>query len=202
MDIGQDEAIPLQRAIAGDMDALAGILEAHSPRILQYISRHFPAELSGTIDPADVLQDTCFEACRLIGGFVPQGEDCLYRWLVTVARHRMIDLLRAHRTRAKFGKVWSDLATDAVASLLMELAVYSRTPSKSAASHEFMKVLEKAIGRLAPDHAQVVTLRHIQGLSVAETAQQMGKTDESVYWLTCRALQALRTDLGSMSLHL
>lgn len=187
----------IERAIAGESDALAAILRAQTPRLLPYIQRHFPTELDGSVEPADVLQDVYFESCRLIRGFKPRGEDCVYRWLVTIARHRMVDLLRVHRTRVKLGRAWTDTTGDPVANLLEELAVYRRTPSRSAASHEMMRAIEEAIGRLSPEYRQAVTLRHIQGLSVAETASQMGRTEEAVYWLTCRALQALRADLQS-----
>ena len=199
MDPGQDDSAAIDRAIAGDMKALTKILEAHAPRVLAYVQRHFPSELRGITEPTDVVQDTCFEACRLIGGFVPKGDDCFYRWLVTVARHRMVDMVRTHRARTKLGRIWTDMAANPIISILEDLAIYRRTPSRSAASHEFMRALEQALGRLPPEQAQAVTLRHVQGLSVPDTAAEMGRTEDAVYYITSRALQALRIDLKSLS---
>jgi RNA polymerase sigma-70 factor, ECF subfamily len=202
MDAGQEDVEAIEEAVSGDMKSLARVLRAVTPRLQQYVQRHFPPELGGSVEPADVLQDVCFEACRLISGFRPRGEDSFYRWLVTIARHRLVDLLRVHRTRVKLGRAWTDTTGDPVANLLEELAVYKRTPSRSAASHELMRTIEEAIGRLSTEHRQAVTLRHIEGLTVSETARQMGRSEEAVYWLTCRALQALRADLQSASDHL
>lgn len=194
----------LQRAIGGDASALEAVLAAHYARLLAYVRKHMPEELSASVDPADVLQDTYFEACRLIGGFRPDGDDCLFRWLVTIARHRMLAHLRRHRTRrqtssAPGGGGGDD---DDVASLVEQLAVYRRTPSRSAAAHELIAAVERAIARLPDDYRQAVTLRHIDGLSVPEVAARMGRTRESVYVLVCRALRAIRQDLGSASVFL
>lgn len=194
----QDLAL-IERAIAGDMQALESLLHARHDRLIRYVEKHMPPELRGAIEAADIVQDTYFEACRLFSGFQPAGDDSLFRWLVTIARHRTVDHLRAFRARIKLGRSLQDAAEEPVASLLEDLAVYRRTPSRSAASHEAMLALERAIERLPEEHRQVVQLRHIDGLSVEEVAQKMGRTPQAVYWLTSRALAAIREDLRSVS---
>src|SRR5215475_7146206 len=89
--------IIIERAIAGDLRALETLLQSHHDRLTKYVIKHLPAELKGTIDPQDIVQDTCFEACRLIAGFRNEGDDCMYRWLVTIARHRIIKCARRKR---------------------------------------------------------------------------------------------------------
>jgi RNA polymerase sigma-70 factor (ECF subfamily) len=200
MESATDEQTMIGRAIAGDLGALERLLQAHHDRLLQYVARQLPEELKRTIEPADVVQDTFFEACRLIGGFQAKGDDSIFRWLVTIARHRMIDMLRAHRARP-VGGVPQGSSTDASLVILLEqLAIYRRTPSRSAASHEFMAAIEGSLMRLPAEYREVVTLRHLQGLSVPETAARMNRSHDAVYWLCCRALQALRADLQSASL--
>ena len=194
-----EEQTLIQRAIAGELSGLEQLLQAHHDRLLQYISRQLPDELKRTIEPADVVQDTFFEACRLIGGFEPKGDDSVFRWLVTIARHRMIDMLRAHRARPVGGLPQGSSTDASLVILLEQLAIYRRTPSRSAASHEFLAAIEGSLMRLPPEYREVVTLRHLQGLSVPETAVRMNRTHDAVYWLCCRALQALRADLQSAS---
>src|SRR4051794_41089338 len=79
---------------SGASDELASQLEAHAGRLLSYVERHFPVVLQPAHQPMDVLQDVYFEAFRRLGEFVPEGDDASYRWLVTIARHRMCQLLR------------------------------------------------------------------------------------------------------------
>jgi RNA polymerase sigma-70 factor (ECF subfamily) len=190
----------ISRAVAGDAEALRDLLEREHPRLLDYVNTNLPEDLRRSIDPADIVQDTFFEACRLIGGFRHQGNDCLIRWLVTIARHRMLDALRRHRVvRVGGAPPLYEYDTD-VADRLEALALHRRTPSKSAASHELMAALEAALGRLPEDYRQVVTLRHIDGLSVPDTAQRMQKSTEVIYRLCFRALQAIRLELESVSI--
>ena len=187
----------LMQAIKGDVRALQEVLAAHHSVLLGYVTRHLPPQVRNVADPGDIVQDVCFEACRLIGKFKPDGKDSMFRWLVTIARNRMLDLLRIHAVRndASADRTRDDPVTRALA----ELALYHRTPSRSAASHEFLAAVEQAMCRLPPVHRQVVTLRYIDGLSIADTAAEMDRTPDAVYWLCSRALEAIRLELESAS---
>jgi len=52
-------------------------------------------------------------------------------------------------------------------------------------------VLLDAVRRLGPEQQECVVLRFLQGLSVAETAQVMGKNDGAIKALQHRAVRAL-----------
>jgi RNA polymerase sigma-70 factor (ECF subfamily) len=196
----EDELLAIEKAIAGETQAMESLLQLHHERLLSYVTRHLPPDLKNIVDPMDVVQDTYFEACRQMAGFRPMGPDSFHRWLVTIARHRMVDLLRLYRARRRAVN-WKQ-ADDSVLYMLDQLAVYRRTPSRSAASHEFIAAVEQCLQRLPPDYRQVITLRHIEGLSVAETAARMNRRSEDVYVLCCRGLQAMRNELQSASIYL
>lgn len=55
--------------------------------------------------------------------------------------------------------------------------------------------LAKAISKLEPAHAEVITLRFLHGLSLAETAGALGTTVDAIKGRQARALAALRDDL-------
>jgi RNA polymerase sigma-70 factor (ECF subfamily) len=84
--------------------------------------------------------------------------------------------------------------------MLEELAVYRRTPSRSAAGREFMAALEGALNRLPPDYADVIRLRHLEGKPWKAVAARLKKTEPSVNKLCSRGLAALRVELRSASL--
>jgi RNA polymerase sigma-70 factor (ECF subfamily) len=57
------------------------------------------------------------------------------------------------------------------------------------------QTLEPALARLTPEQRQAVELRFLQGMSVAETAAVMGRSEEAVKKLQARALANLRRSL-------
>ena len=58
--------------------------------------------------------------------------------------------------------------------------------------------LVEAIRALRPDQAECVTLRFLQGLSLAETARVLGRSEGAVKQLQLRAIRALRTSLEGL----
>jgi len=57
------------------------------------------------------------------------------------------------------------------------------------------ETLEPAMARLTAEQRQAVELRFLKGMSVAETAAQMGRSEEAVKKLQARALANLRRSL-------
>ena len=178
---------------------MAFVFEAHRAAVLSYIARYLPRELATVMEPGDILQDVYYDACRSFPGFRDVGENALYRWLLTIARRRMVDHLRRHRARPQNRVLGGD--DGAVGSLLEELAQYRRTPSASARSHEFMAAVEQAIGRLPVLYREAVVLRYVERLGGVEVAARMNRTPQAVYLLCCRGLKAIREDLESASFY-
>lgn len=181
----------IQAAIAGDANALESLLQLNHDRLFGYVKRHLPPEIQPEADPADIVQDTYLQACRRITTFTDQGSDSFFRWLVTISRNLMLELLRKR-------KVQRQHPDRQAIQWLEELSLYLHTPSRSAASHELIAALQRAIAHLPPHFAQAITSRYINGLSVEETARQMNRSPQAVYYISSRALQALRNEMKSI----
>jgi RNA polymerase sigma-70 factor (ECF subfamily) len=177
-------------------------LHEERDKVLGFIKWHLPAELAGWFEPQDILQDTYFEAFRRTGQFVPTDSTSAYRWLATIARHRIAELLRMKRATKRGGGTGSAAQGDSVVEVLSEIAAHRQTPSRSAARHEFMRAVEQAIARLPEDMGRAISLRYIDGLSPGEIAQRIDRTERAVHMLCNRALKAVRRDLRSASLFL
>lgn len=202
MSQGTDLDATLERAAQGDEAAIARLLYAHNARLIAYVTKHMPSDLAAMFEPRDVVQDTYFQAVRQIATFRPDGPDPVLRWLLTIARNSLTDLVRMHRSLKRGGgKARARAGDNSVSSALAQLAAHRRTPSQSAAAHEFMATLERSIGQLPGDYQRVVTLRHIEGLDVAETARRMNRGPGAIHMLCSRALQALRENMKSASLY-
>lgn len=195
----------IRRAAQGDSVAQERFLLKHRSVLLRYLERHIPQSLRRHIEPQDVFQDVCFEVFRRMGTFTTNDPRMAVRWLLRIARNRVIDLARAHNSAKRGGGLQVQLTMnessddDSVVKLLEELAVYERTPSQSAIHHELLRQLERSLERLPDDYRTALRHRYIEGLPVDVTAARMNRTCGAVSMLCNRGLKALRMELNSFS---
>ena len=78
----------------------------------------------------------------------------------------------------------------------MNVAVNERTPSRSAAHRELVRLVQDALDELKHDYGEALRLHYIQALSVAETAKRMGRSDGAVMMLCHRGLRRLAELIG------
>jgi RNA polymerase sigma-70 factor, ECF subfamily len=167
----------------------------HREALLAYVTKHMPPKLFSSFDPADVVQDVYFEALRREGEFIEVDATSRSRWLLTIARNRILYLVRRQKASKRSPQRGDD--SDSLVVLLEELARYDRTPSASAASHESHFAVRESVGRLSPAHAQAIRWRFFDGLTHKEVARRTGKNENAVRQLCHYALGALRKDLAA-----
>jgi RNA polymerase sigma-70 factor (ECF subfamily) len=188
----------LRDAKAGEPLALKRLLLAHGGPLQTRIAKGIPARFRSVLAPEDILQETFAEAFRTIGNFEPQGKDAFYRWLSTIADHRLLDAIRSLKTARRGGgqAPAANTARSSIANLVNIVAVTLRTPSRSARGHETTAAVQVALAGLRDEHRDALTLRYLRGLPIAEVAARMGKTESAVHKICSRALQGLRTSMG------
>ncbi len=175
-------------------------LAAHGQLLTDYVQRHLPASLRGSVDPADVVQDVCYEALLHEATFRPELDPDGRRWLCSIARSQLTRRLRRKQLPGAAAAGTADV-DDPLVKLLEELTVYLRTPSQSAASHETIAAVHRSIARLSPDHAAVIRSRYLDQLSAAEVADRSGRTLAAVNQLLYRAMASLRVELTGLLPH-
>jgi len=193
----------IARAAGGDRLALEQLLLRYHDRLVKYIRRKLPAELQAFVAPEDVLQVTYVEALRHVTSFEPKGRDAFFRWLATIAKRRLLDVVRRERAAKRGGgRVAADpqrKGSSSVIDLLGLAAVHGHTPSRSAARREAVSALHVALAGLKDDYRQAVQLRYLERLPVADVAAQMHRTPRAVHMLCYRGLRQLRASLGRAS---
>ncbi|MDP8960090.1 MAG: sigma-70 family RNA polymerase sigma factor [Actinomycetota bacterium] len=165
------------RAQHGDDDAFALLYDRYVEQVHAYIhhkvrDRHLAEDLT-----ADVF----LRALRGLSSFRWQGVD-IGAWLTTIARNRVTDHFKSARVRLEH--------------VAEEIADRSREdppdhPESLAVAQDLAALLDQAMHLLKDDHREVVSLRFVQDLSVAETAAVMRRTEGAVKALQYRALRAL-----------
>lgn len=73
----------------------------------------------------------------------------------------------------------------------MEPEAPNTSPSGGASRHERQSLLRAALDAIAPNQAEAVRLRYLEGLSLAETASRMERSEAAVKALVSRGLDAL-----------
>jgi RNA polymerase sigma-70 factor (ECF subfamily) len=177
--IGPPFEAVLAAAAAGD-DAAFGVLWRDlQPALLRYLNAMAPG--SGE----DLASETWL---RVIGGLARfSGDERAFRaWVFTIARHRAVDRWR-RRARRNDEVVPVDALVDLPAP---------DDPAGAAVDAISSRAAVGLIATLPPEQAEVVLLRVVAGLEVAEVAAITGKRPGNVRVLTHRALRRLAERLA------
>lgn len=163
----------LVRAQHGDEGAFTLLFRAMQPMLLRYLT-----VLAGPSAAEDLAAETWVGALRGLVKFRGNESD-LRGWLVTIARARWVDSVRASARRPEelTDAPPEHFAPDDVATAVVE----------RAASDEAIAL----IATLPAEQAEIVTLRVVAQFEVAEVAEITGKTANHVRVLCHRGLRRL-----------
>ena len=175
---GSDELVTraIARAKAGDRDALRFLYVRHADDVYGYVN----SIVRDQHDAEDITQSVFAKLMTSIGRY-EQRDVPFAAWILRVARNAALDHLRAKRLVPCAEVRGADEAHDQV-------------------GHERSECLKAALEGLPDDQREVLVLRHIAGLSPAEIAARLDKTEGSIHGLHHRgrgALQAALLDLGA-----
>lgn len=193
-----DDLELISQAQAGQRLAFERLLVRHQHRLRERVGRRIPLRMRSLIDADDILQEAFADGWEALADFRPADSDALYSWLARIAENNLLDAVKAYRA-AKRGGGWhrvTDNLDGELAQVLALLAVHQRTPSRSVARHEAVAAVAAALPGLKDDFRDVLRMRFTDGLSVAETAARMSRTEWAVQKLTARALLSLRAAMG------
>lgn len=178
--IGPSFEAVLAAAAGGDDVAFGVLWRDLQPGLLRYLDAMAPG--SGE----DLASETWLRVVGGLGGFA--GDERAFRaWVFTVARHRAVDRWR-RGTRRRDDLVPPEALVDLAASDDPAGAAVDAVSSRDAVA---------LIATLPRDQAEVVLLRVVAGLEVAEVAAITGKRPGNVRVLAHRALRRLAERLGA-----
>lgn len=137
----------------------------------------------GAAEPEDLTSDVFLKVARNIHSFT--GDESSFRsWVFVTAHRRLIDERRALSRRPVIGFLAGSLSSDPTGDVESEAL-------ENLATGE----LQAAFESLTEAQRDVLSLRIIAGLTLAETARVLGKRTGAVKALQRRALAALRGEL-------
>jgi RNA polymerase sigma-70 factor (ECF subfamily) len=169
----------VERAQAGEAEAFGLIYDRYMDTVFRFI--YF--RVGNRQLAEDLTSETFLRALKRIGSFTWQGRD-LGAWLVTIARNLVADHFKSGRYRL-------EITTGDVLDADKEDRGPEGTPETAVVDHITNVTLLTAVKQLNPEQQECIVLRFLQGYSVAETAQAMGKNEGAIKALQYRAVRAL-----------
>jgi RNA polymerase sigma-70 factor (ECF subfamily) len=156
------------------------------------------SRLRGKLDSSGVVQQTLLEAHQACDKLRGLGEAQVAAWLRRALANNLAD--EARRLGAQVRDVGRERplqqgVDESSARLEALLAVEQSSPSHRAMRQEDLLRLAAALARLPEDQRVAVELHHLEGRTLAETAEALGRTRSAVASLVFRGLKNLRQSL-------
>jgi RNA polymerase sigma-70 factor (ECF subfamily) len=155
-----------------DEDAVAEIYREHGPMLRRVVWR-------ATSD-ADRVDDIVQEVILRVWRQAPDA-DSLRAYLITTARHLIVDQHRAAGRRPRQTRLVEVAEDDAALDRALDQVL-----------------VEEALGRLQPNHRDIVRCLYFERLTVAEASRRLGVPEGTVKSRAYYAVRHLRVILDEM----
>jgi len=165
----------VRRAQDGDAEAFGELYDHYVTMVHRYVYHR----VGDRATAEDVTSETFVRALRRIDSLSFQGRD-VGAWLVTIARNIIFDHVKSSRYRL-------EVAT----ADMRDADRVTEGPEDAVVAHLTNQQLLECVRQLGSEQQECITLRFLQGLSVSETAEIMGKKDGAIKALQHRAVRRL-----------
>ncbi len=194
----------IEQATRGDATALQHLLVRHRGRLRKMVAVRLDRRVAARIDASDVVQEVLAEAIQHFDEYLRTRPLPFSAWLRQMAWQRLVKLHRHHiRTRkrsvSREEALSMPLPDDSVVRLARRLLAHGSSPSQALIHDELRERLRRALDQLAPHDREILVMRNLEQLPVAEIAAILGLTEGAVKVRHLRALQRLRSILGESS---
>jgi RNA polymerase sigma-70 factor (ECF subfamily) len=178
MDVQLADRELVERAQAGDREALGELLGRHQRQVFRLAARI----LGRREDALDATQEALLRVCRHLAGVDPARP--FGPWIRTVAVRAALDACRRRAARPGAG-----LDPEALAS-------HAPGPVETTEAGQLAHALGAAFRQLSPAQRAAFACKELEGMDTAETARAMGCMRATVRWHLFEAKRRLAARLG------
>jgi RNA polymerase sigma-70 factor (ECF subfamily) len=165
----------VELARKGDADAFGMLYDHYQASVYRFL---FYRTRSSTL-AEDLTSETFFRALRSMTNFRWQGKD-FGAWLMTIARNLATDHFKAGRTRLEMTTEDMGQHDDA-----------TEGPESQVLASLTNEMLLNALTQLPDEQRDCLVMRFLQGMSIAETASVLERSDGAVKQLQLRGVRNL-----------
>lgn len=177
----------LERAKAGDRDALNDLFARQIPELRRWASGRLPRWARDIADTQDLVQETVLQTFKRVEAFEPRGEGALQAYL----RQALMN-----RVRSEFRRKSRRPTAESLEGLEEQVLSDETSPFEAAARQEQLDRYDAALSRLTEQERELIVARLEVGLTYEEMAEALGKpTWNAARMATARALIRLAEEL-------
>ncbi len=190
----------LEAARAGNDNALGEICQRFREHLLLTADDGLGGELRAKLGASDVVQQSMLEVHNDFRRFAGESEQEFRRWITRLVERNLIDSARQFRqTQRRDIRRERPIEPNTSGHTCLEQSLTARegTASRIFRQQEEDRELGEAIERLSLRQRQVVELRHRQGFSFDQIADQLDTSEGAARKLWSRAVEQLRHHLTS-----
>lgn len=173
---------------------LHALLVRHLPAVEGYLRLRMGPLLRAKESALDLVQSVARGALEDLAKFEFRGEGPFRQWLFARARHKLLEHVRHHRQARRDVRREVPIASESWLGLLANRGA-TDSPSGTLVNAEAIAAIERAFDEMPEEWQEAITLHRLGGLSHAEVATMMGKTEGAVRNLVYRGL-------GRLAMHL
>lgn len=162
-------------AKAGDAEAFGQLYDHYVQGVFRFIYYRVGSRPLAE----DLTSETFARGLRSIQRFNWQGKD-FGAWLTTIARNLVADHFKSSRSRL-----------EVITEVIPENRNTVPSPEEDVLSLISNELLYEAVNQLPKEQRDCVLMRFIQGLSIAQTAASLGRSEGAVKQLQLRAIRGL-----------
>jgi RNA polymerase sigma-70 factor (ECF subfamily) len=194
----------LQRAAGGDEQAVNELFSLYRDRLRVMVRLRLNRRLQSRVDPSDVLQEAYLEVCKGLSSYVRAPTMPFFLWLRHITGQKLITVHRQHlgaqmRDADREVSLYRGALPQASsASLANHLLGRFTSPTQAAVRAELQVRVQEALNSMDRLDREVLTLRHFEMLSNAETAQVLGIKKSAASNRYVRALERLKVILSTL----
>ena len=177
-----DQAL-VAKILNGDEAAFRLFFKAYFPRLFRFALYR----LNGDADLAeDVAQTTLTKALDNLSGY--RGEAALLSWMCTICRNEISAVVK-RESRIPTLLVDDDVSVRAALESLIDPG---NSPDSLVGTSELARLIKVTLDSLPIDYADALEWKYVDGLSVAEIGDRLGRSRKAAESLLDRAREAFR----------
>jgi RNA polymerase sigma-70 factor (ECF subfamily) len=168
--------------LTGDESAFEELFDRHKRLVASIAARYFrrPEQVE------EIIQISFSKVYFELRNFRGAHELSLAGWLSRITKNACIDALRSHKRRPE------DLSCDLNDDERSEILAFTSTEATAEQKHIDRDLADKLLAKLSPEDRVLLQMLYVEGLSIAEAADNLGWAGPKTKLRAWRARNALR----------
>ena len=182
--IGEIELV--EKLKQGNPDAVEQMYNANVDRVYSLVFNQVDRDHEVA---QEIVQETFIAAVKSVKFF--QVRSSIFTWLCSIVNRKIADYYRRKKREDKH-RVGYDIESEKMSNSSQGTTAHGETEDLNI-------VVRQALAKLPLHYRQAIIFKYVEGFSVSDIGEIMGRTDKSVEGLLTRARKELQDELATQS---